>query len=770
MVVPVLQLVPVPQAIWHLAPQSEHWLAVQSFTGPLRWRPISLHPEMTVGALIDTLSFVALLLAGIQLNIDERVKTIDAVIAIAFGSVLLGVLQGQLGLRQLYLQADAVPGTITGFFGNRNHQADFLVIATGLCATRIQTGRPIGHNVMTGALCLLFAAAAITTHSRSALVLLVILAVAMSVIRLRSRLGALLVSGSILVALIGLSVSNSVVTDVLARFSGDTIKLSRLTIWAQSQIAVRQTFPLGSGIGTFREFYESIEPLDLVGPTFVNHAHNDALQVIVEAGLLGLASLALVAGAIGWLAWKALARRNDTMAHGAAICLCVPMLHSLVDYPLRTMAISSLVAVMIGLLCPPPAPSGNDAGAGATDSGDPTTAAVQPRRWGVSLVIALTGLFCMSFELARMLLAAGAPSAAVALAPYSANAHLALADSATNQGEADIALLEASRALRRNALSSEALSLIGLVEYSRQHRQAADKAFLAAAHLGWRNPSVLGYMFGRAIETGSATTAAQMADARLRLEIDRDEVLGATSALLADETFRNAFAERFKNPAPWQTDFVAALRPASPLEAEIELLFLARLQAISLSAATLDRLSTTYMDGLVRSGQTGDLEAGWKNLHPAGGDPAAGVLDPNFSHVDGASYPFGWQIEPAVARIGNAPREPSPALRIANYTGEKVLAASQFLLLGPGIYHLSYRTRPGTDDDPDLTVTMRCVAGGAIRLHDESEPASDETTRFVIRSFMIGDKGCEAQRVLVSIDAMRENRPLYISDFSITSH
>ena len=115
--------------------------------------------------------------------------------------------------------------------------------------------------------------------------------------------------------------------------------------------AVRDFFPLGSGAGTFENIYSLYEDANVVDEWYVNHAHNDYLEVALEFGLPGMIVL------LSFLTWWALqghfliiASRPPHFALAAWIASAAILAHSLVDYPLRTAAISSLFSLCIALL------------------------------------------------------------------------------------------------------------------------------------------------------------------------------------------------------------------------------------------------------------------------------------------------------------------------------------------------------------------------------------------------------------------------------------
>jgi O-antigen ligase len=113
--------------------------------------------------------------------------------------------------------------------------------------------------------------------------------------------------------------------------------------------------PFGSGVGSFPVIFQSFEPVSLIGEQFLNHAHNDYLEIWLEAGILGLAGMVaflLWWGRATWRAWTTPGLYGDLARLGALVTGLL-LLHSVVDYPLRTPALATLFAFAIGLLATP---------------------------------------------------------------------------------------------------------------------------------------------------------------------------------------------------------------------------------------------------------------------------------------------------------------------------------------------------------------------------------------------------------------------------------
>ncbi|KZY19130.1 hypothetical protein A3726_34715 [Erythrobacter sp. HI0037] len=116
--------------------------------------------------------------------------------------------------------------------------------------------------------------------------------------------------------------------------------------------AIRLYWPVGAGFGTFDPVYRVIEPDRLLEARYLNHAHNDVLEILLDGGVF--AAAIFIGALIWWLrasvrVWRA--RDGDaTMAQVGSLVIFMVLLASLVDYPARTpivMAILTLAAVWL---------------------------------------------------------------------------------------------------------------------------------------------------------------------------------------------------------------------------------------------------------------------------------------------------------------------------------------------------------------------------------------------------------------------------------------
>ena len=137
---------------------------------------------------------------------------------------------------------------------------------------------------------------------------------------------------------------------VLARF--DFGRDARADLWQDTLTAVANFWPVGSGVGTFTRAFLPFERLIAIDETFPNRAHNDYLEFALESGLAGVIVLlfaAFVVTRLAMRAWRLHPAQRPTVLFALGILMVIG-LHSLVDYPLRTMALACLAGMAAGLL------------------------------------------------------------------------------------------------------------------------------------------------------------------------------------------------------------------------------------------------------------------------------------------------------------------------------------------------------------------------------------------------------------------------------------
>ncbi|MBK8742068.1 MAG: O-antigen ligase family protein [Betaproteobacteria bacterium] len=384
LVYPLIQLIPLPQALWVALPgHAEYAVVFERFAAKdvsAIWRAISVIPSATEYGWLALLPALACLLAAMRLS-PAHVARLLLIMAVFAGlEGLLGLLQvGSGGESIFYLRNDQAFGTATGTFVNRNHLAAMLAmtlpVMVGLLVFSMRPGRRHRGRRRTSHLVseafaqrgLLFASAVMVliclffTRSRagigSALValacsaILLVRARAASEGTTKTRLATFLV-----MALVGAAIALSIVIGVapiLERLEPNELRLStegRMAMYAATFRAAMEFLPFGSGLSTFADVFPRFQP----GGGFVDHAHNDYLQAFMELGLAAPIAIALLLAAyvmrMTELLWREGGRSFTLLQLGAGVGLLPLILHSLFDFALHMPANAMWFATLAGVM------------------------------------------------------------------------------------------------------------------------------------------------------------------------------------------------------------------------------------------------------------------------------------------------------------------------------------------------------------------------------------------------------------------------------------
>lgn len=357
---PALQLIPLPPALWRgLGGRELQWQVVESVGLQEGWRPISLYPHRTLSALVSLFPFVTAAYLSAGLPSYERRQLLLTVAIVAGASAMLGT--AQLGNPELHPFEFTHLGFSTGFFASRNIQAIFLLLG-GLAGTAwLARNLPRRQAIAaSGILIACFGIGVFTTGSRAGLLLLAPTVLGCAVLLEAGRRFAAITS-IVAAALLAIAIpflhNNSVFSRSLDRFS--ELETVRPEIWDSTISAGLRHLPWGSGMGTFAPVYASLEDFGQVRTSYVNRAHNDFLELFLEAGPAGIIVLIFVLMFIAIRANHLLktGRWNDRQ-HAVLVLFSTLLLliHSTVDYPLRTPGILLVAGVFIGFLRRPSAP------------------------------------------------------------------------------------------------------------------------------------------------------------------------------------------------------------------------------------------------------------------------------------------------------------------------------------------------------------------------------------------------------------------------------
>ena len=367
----VLQTVSLPVGVWTKFPG--HAFVLETLNAAKlapAAMPISLDPVSGFQDFLYLLSGIAVFLAGLSVPPQERRF-------VAFGICFLAVLCSLLGLAQRFggvaspLQFFATQGWLNGgFFSNHNFLAAQLY-----CAIPFAAALAIGlgqKRVVHWAVAALFAFAALivylaglgATGSRAGIVLAMI-SVLLSGVLLWARSPTPNQTSTISskamifsIAALLLVTAQFGLAGILRLAQTDPVSDYRAVIASTSLEVARAYFPFGSGFGSFVPVYAIFEHPANLREFYVNHAHNDWLELLLEGGLpMALVLLLFVAWLLRaiFVLWRN-AGPDDGLNKACVIIIGLLLAHSTTDYPLRTRMVLALFALSCSWLAVGPLP------------------------------------------------------------------------------------------------------------------------------------------------------------------------------------------------------------------------------------------------------------------------------------------------------------------------------------------------------------------------------------------------------------------------------
>ncbi|MES2491766.1 MAG: O-antigen ligase family protein [Pseudomonadota bacterium] len=348
LVLPVVQLVPMPPAWWHALPGREVERAALALVGAENsWRPWTVSPSRTLASVLALITPAIVLLMTASLDRPGRSMVTGMIAGCAVLALLVGAGQlagGQGGALRFY---DPDVGYLNGFQANHNSAADVLLIGmvAFAAAARDWTARPPGRSrpgfrlAVVGVATLVFSLGVVLTASRAGTALLpVALAGVLAIVWPWMRLTRAVRVGGVIAALLAIAAGlylwqhNAVIGKVLSRYNFE--HEFRPQLWTDAVYAARQYFPFGAGMGTFVPVFLAAERLEVVDLTRPNRAHSDGLELLIEGGVFGLAILGIIVVILVRMLVQGL--KNPPAGSVAQILfagatLCIIALHSQVD-------------------------------------------------------------------------------------------------------------------------------------------------------------------------------------------------------------------------------------------------------------------------------------------------------------------------------------------------------------------------------------------------------------------------------------------------------
>lgn len=376
----LLQLYPVNAEWWAtLAGRQDYLQALGAAGGALPASlPLSLNPGATWASMWSALPLSAALLGGLVLRREQLERLLLVLLAAGVLQVLLAVAQFAGGKASLLYFGRAGQGFI-GSFANRNHLADFLAMLVPLWfywwwrLHRHEDASESGRLARMARAPLLLAlgfsllVVILSTQSRGGIlatlaVLLLSAGVYVYAIRQRLRRWQMWALAGLFLLFVVLALAAIDVKGLATRLEGGRLQTDaelRNTLALATWDAARAFWPWGSGMGTFESVFPRFQPAQVAG--YVNHAHNDYPQLLMELGapaLLMAGVLLVLALRQGWALLASLRAGRRLSSDLALRCFAglgalALLLHSWVEFNMHIPALAITASFLLGVFLRP---------------------------------------------------------------------------------------------------------------------------------------------------------------------------------------------------------------------------------------------------------------------------------------------------------------------------------------------------------------------------------------------------------------------------------
>ncbi|MEL6437047.1 MAG: O-antigen ligase family protein [Pseudomonadota bacterium] len=297
----------------------------------------SINPDRAVSYALFVSSLIGF--AAYVLTLGDR--AVKRIMLVFLTGLLVNVCVAALQLSSDRLTQTQGPFYVlsAGLFANQNHFSALIHAFIPLLGWMLldQARQPALFVLSTAAMALVLFAA----QSYAAMALLIMTVLASAAIFFRNSYGRRSV---ILSVLVGVVFVVGFIFIFMVQEPGDFSRDLRLQFWANTWAAVADWMPFGTGFGGFHVVYPAYESIDQELSVFANYAHNDWLEWVLETGVPGIA---IAVFAILLALTNAF---QSALKMGCALTLFALSLHSVVDYPVRTMPVAMLATFCLMVL------------------------------------------------------------------------------------------------------------------------------------------------------------------------------------------------------------------------------------------------------------------------------------------------------------------------------------------------------------------------------------------------------------------------------------
>jgi len=376
-ITPLIYLIPLPTMLWELIPGRElyvqiaHWLTNDNLASINK--RLSIIPYETEHAFFALLPPLAIFLVVVS-SPQKIVKLIlSLAILLAIGEAMLAFIQYGKTDDYFYFGIPRIRENAShGTYPNPDHLATLMfIILPFTISLFIYNLRAISHTgdekrkntkiILTTCyfLATLFLlAASLATGSRAgiALTFLAVILAYLAFTRYTNVKTKLIIISTMSFVVIGILLLTSA-SSLVSRFIAENPFLDgRWKIFSNTYTGIEAFFPFGSGPGTFPDVYRLFQPMEQRG--FINHTHNDYLELIFDTGLLGIAIITSFFFLFikQWKNIPSARRRSFRYIQAASrISLVLFLLHAIVEFNLHDVMNVLFFSLLAGIVFHRPA-------------------------------------------------------------------------------------------------------------------------------------------------------------------------------------------------------------------------------------------------------------------------------------------------------------------------------------------------------------------------------------------------------------------------------
>jgi O-antigen ligase len=320
----------------------------------------SAYGYVTQYEILQYISYGIVLLIGAECVREERARKVFGIVMVAFGTCYAFFALAQeltANGKIFWLYSPQFHGSIYGSYVNHDHYAGLMEMLVP-----IPFVLSMGHllrgakRVIIGSCAVLMATTIFLSGSRGGMLAFILEIILFAALTLGKRPSPRIALGSIAVCILILSLLIFLGKGQVLGRLGDLGPGIRLTITKDSLRMFAKRPIAGWGLGTFPTVYPSFR--SFYTNLFVNEAHNDYAQLLVETGLLGFGlMLWFLTGVFrnGLPKSRRWEFQWDFALSFAALLGCTGiLLHSFVDFNLQIPANAALFYVLCGLAASTP--------------------------------------------------------------------------------------------------------------------------------------------------------------------------------------------------------------------------------------------------------------------------------------------------------------------------------------------------------------------------------------------------------------------------------